>query len=398
MINKVYEKLETPCYVIDEEKLRKNYYSMKNSFEEKWSENFIMGYSFKTNSLPWILNWMKENGAYAEVVSEAEYKLSNKIGFESTKVIINGPNKGLDSIIEILENGGIVNLDSFNEIEWIKKHKPNKQKLWKIGIRINFNLESKCPNETIMGKEPGRFGFNIENGSCKKAIDELERLDYVKIVGIHAHHSTKTKSLGIFRAIAREVVSISKVITNKLEYVDMGGCIFGDKPLAPSFTDYATVISEELKKAFNPKEVTLIMEPGAALIASPIDYICKVIDKKDIEDTRIVSTNGSLIHIDPQMHGIQFIKEAYSSGENNVDIQVIAGFTCVEKDRLGTICNAKELEIDDLILYHNTGAYSIALSPLFIQYYPNVYVNKENIFTLVRKAWTVEEYIANSMY
>ncbi|NLK95018.1 MAG: pyridoxal-dependent decarboxylase [Clostridiales bacterium] len=398
LINKEYTNLNTPCYIINKEKLKHNYYSMRKSFQKFWSENFIIGYSFKTNSLPWVVNWMKENGAYAEVVSEPEYRLAMTLGYDKDKVIINGPYKGLNVLIEVLENGGIVNLDSFHEIEWIKKHKPIKQKKWKVGIRINFDLESKCPNETIMGNEFGRFGFNIENGSCKKAINELKQIDYVNLVGIHGHHSTKTKSLNIFKAIAKEILLISEEIKGDIEYIDMGGCIFGDKPGAPSFDEYANVITGELKKSFDCKKVTLIMEPGAALIASPVRYLCKVIDKKDIMNIRFVSTNGSLIHIDPQMHGIPFLKESFPTGNNIKKTQVIGGFTCIEKDRLGSLENERELEIGDYLLYHNTGAYSMALSPLFIQYYPDVYVEDIDEIKLVREAWTVNEYIAKNNY
>lgn len=398
LINREYRNLNTPCYIINKEKLIHNYYSMKESFQKLWSEKFIIGYSFKTNSLPWVVNWMKENGAYAEVVSEPEYRLAMFLGYDKDKVIINGPYKGLNVIIEILENGGIVNLDSFHEIEWIKKHKPVKQKKWKVGIRINFDLESKCPNETIMGNEPGRFGFNVENGSCQKAINELKQLQYINLVGVHGHHSTKTKSLRVFKEIAKEILLISEDIKENIEYIDMGGCIFGDKPGAPSFDEYASVITQELKKSFDPKKVTLIMEPGAALIASPVKYLCEVIDKKDISNIRFVSTNGSLIHIDPQMHGIPFYKEIYSTGSVMKEIQVIGGFTCIEKDRLGSLKNESELEIGDYLIYYNAGAYSMALSPLFIQYFPSVYVEDINEIELVRKPWTVEEFIAKNNY
>ncbi|MEG0297771.1 MAG: hypothetical protein RR620_13705, partial [Clostridium sp.] len=59
-IKESYKNLKTPCYILDEGKLEKNYYDLKNSFTAAWSEKFIIGYSFKTNSLPWVLNWIKE--------------------------------------------------------------------------------------------------------------------------------------------------------------------------------------------------------------------------------------------------------------------------------------------------------------------------------------------------
>lgn len=391
-----YKKLDTPCYILDESKLCNNYDSLEKAFKKRWG-NFKVGYSYKTNSLPWILNFMKKKGAYAEVVSEPEYRLALKLGYKPSEVIINGPYKGYEAIREILEDGGIVNLDSFHEIEWLKENKPKMKKIWEVGLRINFDLEKKCPNETIMGKEPGRFGFNIENGSFKKALDILHELDYVKVVGIHGHHSTKTKSLNIFKAITKEIVNVSREILNDIKYIDIGGCIFGDKPGAPTFEEYAEVICSNLEKVFDKDKVSLILEPGAALVASPFKYLCKVIDKKDVAEKRIVSTDGSLIHIDPQMHGINFYYETHSLSNRMISNQIISGFTCIEKDRMAFCENGKELNIGDYVMFYNTGAYSMALSPLFIQYYPAIYVEREDEIIIARKPWSVDEYIANSI-
>lgn len=394
-LNGLYKHLDTPCYILDENKLNNNYERLVKAFESRWNR-VIVGYSFKTNSLPWILNFMKNKGAYAEVVSEAEYRLGVRLGFSPEKVIINGPCKGFNALKETLDNGAIVNLDSFHEIEWIKVNKPSKTDIWKVGIRINFNLEEVCNGETIMGLEPGRFGFNIENGSFERAIQELSSIPYVKVVGLHGHHSTKTKSLKIFKTICNKFIEVSNNIFKDIEYIDVGGCIFGDKPGAPSFEEYADTICSVLEPVFDKEKVILILEPGAALVASPFKYLCRVIDKKNVFESRIVSTDGSGIHIDPQMHGIKFLQQCFGTGQIMNERQIISGFTCIEKDRMAIVNNENELNVGDYILFYNTGAYSMCLSPLFIQYYPAVYVEKNEKILLARKAWTVDEYLMNS--
>ena len=126
-----YKQLDTPCYILDESKLCNNYDSLEKAFKKRWG-NFKVGYSYKTNSLPWILNFMKKKGAYAEVVSEPEYRLALRLGYKPSEVIINGPYKGYEAIREILEDGGIVNLDSFHEIEWLKENKPKIKRKWEL--------------------------------------------------------------------------------------------------------------------------------------------------------------------------------------------------------------------------------------------------------------------------
>ncbi len=135
-LKELYQSLVTPCYILDSNKLDRNYDELFSAFTSRW-EKFIVGYSFKTNSLPWVLNYMKNKGAYAEVVSEEEYRLAMKLGFEKDKVVINGPYKGFNALRDTLEDGAIVNLDSFHEIQWIKDNMPLKSKVWNVGIRIN---------------------------------------------------------------------------------------------------------------------------------------------------------------------------------------------------------------------------------------------------------------------
>nr|WP_315442502.1 hypothetical protein [uncultured Treponema sp.] len=402
IVNTVHE-LETPCFIIDEERLRNNYDSLNKAFCSSWGRNFQIGYSFKTNSFPWILLWMREHGVYAEVVSETEALLAEKMGFSYDKMIINGPYKGFSAMEKILNVGGVVNLDSFHEIKWLEENKPRNRDYWKVGLRINFDLEYYCPKETIVGSNFSRFGFNLENGAFQEAVDRLKKIPYVKIVGLHNHNSTKTKSLSVFKIAAQKIIEASRFLDNAdIEYIDMGGALWGDKPNAPSFQDYAACIVDELKKVFNSEKIMLFLEPGASLIASPICYLCKVIDIKNVNMVKFITTNGSLIHIAPQMHGITFKPDIISAFPNSkilCDKQVVVGFTCIENDRMSMLEDYSELQIDDLLVFNNVGSYSMALSPLFIQYFPNVYIKTcDNKLLLAREAWTVNEYLQKGCF
>lgn len=385
--------LETPYFLLDLQKLEKNLHGMQDAFKAAWP-NFFIGYSFKTNNLPWLVSWMKKQGVWAEVVSTPEYELAKYVGFAENRIIFNGPNKGFEAMGNVLKAGGIVNLDSFQEIEFIRKHAGELGKV-KVGLRINFDLEKACPGETIPGKEPGRFGFNIENGDFEKAVRELRNIPGVVISGIHGHHSTRTKSLNIFKNVATKVCECSKFCT-QLEYLDMGGCIFGDKPGAPSFDEYAKTIVDVMKSFDIDRSVNLIMEPGAALVASPFSYVCKVLGTKDIKDVRLVFTDGSVKQIAPQMNPVKFMSTFTASTENRIDRQVVSGYSCIENDRFLELNGERELSVGDIIELKNTGAYSMVLSPLFIEYYPNVYVKDGEEIIVARKKWETSEFIQKS--
>lgn len=383
--------INTPYYSIDLQKLEKNLSDLRSSFTALWP-NFMVGYSFKTNNLPWLASWMKSQQVFAEVVSTPEYELAKFVGFADNQVIINGPCKGYKTMDKILIAGGIVNLDNFQEISYIKNHQEVYPHDIKVGLRINFDLEAACPGETIPGKEPGRFGFNVENGDFQKAIGLLKDIPNIKVVGIHAHHSTRTKSLGIFKAITTKACECS-ALCDELEYIDLGGCLFGDKPGAPTFDEYAKTIVNVLNEYHISSSVKLILEPGAALIASPVSYVCKVIGTKDIMGVRLVYTDGTIKHIAPQMNAIKFGYTLNTSSNNIIKRQVVSGYTCIEMDRFLDFSEEKELSVDDEVVIHNVGAYTMSLVPLFIEYFPAVIVKKGDDYQVVREHWSTEEFI-----
>ena len=58
-------KLQTPFYRVKEKDLLYDIHLLKEALTKNWG-NYVMGYSVKTNSLPWLLRYLKEHGFYAE--------------------------------------------------------------------------------------------------------------------------------------------------------------------------------------------------------------------------------------------------------------------------------------------------------------------------------------------
>ena len=101
----------TPFFRIREKALLYDISLLQNSLIQNWG-NFVMGYSVKTNSLPWLLVFLKNHGFHAEVVSGEEYDLVRRLGFSNDRIIYNGPIKDRRIFETVLLTGGYVNLDS----------------------------------------------------------------------------------------------------------------------------------------------------------------------------------------------------------------------------------------------------------------------------------------------
>lgn len=403
------EKIPTPYFLLDEPILQRYFDMLTGALKENWP-NYRIGYSFKTNSLPWLVNFYKKQGTYAEVVSRDEYGLAKYLGFQDSEIVYNGPYKDEQSFRDVVLAGGYVNVDSKWELEWLTKlsgeleeeKAEEKEKVSEIhvGIRVNFNLEQMCPGETTMGETSGRFGFSYENGEFAKALSYVRALPHVKVTGLHLHSSSKSRSVQIFRSIAQMACRLKKEFDLTLSYVDIGGGYCGGMEGRPEYPDYFPAIAEELHREFDPEQTQLVVEPGISLISKGSFFVTSVIDVRDIRDTRYLITDGSRFNIDATMIKSSYLYHTKLQNPSApvMERQEITGYTCMECDRLFTMENLPELQTGDQIIYENVGGYTISLNPLFIQYFPAVYVRNGEQMMEVRKKWTAKEYVQGNVW
>lgn len=243
---------------------------------------------------------------------------------------------------------------------------------------MNFDLEKKCKGETSAGNHPSRFGICYENGDLIKAIKLLAN-NHIKIIGVHMHTSTKTRSKKVFKEISNVVCMLKREFDLEFNYIDLGGGFFGGKVhnSYPSISEYADVICDTLSREFTSDKTTLILEPGASVIATAVDYFVKVRSVKHIQDEIIVTVDGSKLHINPFMSDrIPNYEIIGQLGEKEC-IQQICGSTCMESDRMILLRDQGKLNTNNYIIFHDAGAYTLSLNNSFINYPPRVYIKTE---------------------
>lgn len=414
-------KEQTPCYLIQEPLLKENLEAFERALKKYWN-HYGFSYSIKTNPLPWLLSYIKEYGCMAEVVSDTEYSLAEYIGFKPCNIVFNGPIKSRDKFLHALKNKSIVNIDSNRELKWLREASELNEEI-QIGLRVNFDLEAVCPEESLTDNSGNRFGFNVENGTFKATLSEIAALPNVHVAGLHMHTNSKTRSLNVFRELSKRVCFLAREYDLSLTYIDIGGSFFVRKSDFKAYDDYVRVIAEELSAWFDPKVTALIIEPGSAVISTPVQYLTKVLDIKDTHRVRFVVTDGGRLHIDPFMRKTEYVYNLYDEcGKDLTTIaesekflkdqdslaftmrpsckkQIICGFSCMEADRIMSIEQMPELKEGDYVLYDMTGGYTLSFNALFIEYLPSVFVQRaDGSFTLVREKWGLTEFLQKNIY
>ena len=288
---------------------------------------------------------------------------------------MNGPRKG-ELLTEAVKQGTIVNLDHLEEIALLCKAFTEQERTGiRVGIRVNFDLEKLCPGETSVGNDIGRFGICYENGDVARAIAML-RDSGIMIAGLHMHTSTKSRSSKVFAELAKMVCKVAQEFQLDLEYVDMGGGYFGGQVVEgkPTMPEYAETICSILKEQFVPQQTKLILEPGASVIATSVEYRTKVDSVRDIRGVKVITLDGTALHINPFLF---HRTPQYVLPERNTECvqeQQICGCTCMENDRFFTLYNEKLLQVGDEIVFKNAGAYTMGFNSYFIVNPPVVYV------------------------
>ena len=382
-----YMELKTPYFRIDKEKLDKNINDFEQALSAIWP-NSQLSYSVKTNSLPWLLEYLHSKNVYAEVVSDEEYRLALKCGFSDDQIIYNGPIKGNELFIQALEKGAIVNIDSKNDLKLINEI--NKSSESNIGIRVNPNPKIFDKKDIEYVEDGFRFGFSDDNEELEQAIKIVQTKS--DSVGLHLHCNSITRSKDVYISLAKYAVNVIKKYKLNISYIDMGGGFFGGVPGKTTQAEYINAIKQIFEPIVDVSKTKLYVEPGSAIIGSVVDLVTSVIDVKNTANARIVTTDGSRIHIDPLWikKGYMYSLETQKETINNR--QIICGYTCMDHDRLMVIENEKELSIGDKIIYHRVGAYTMTFGGMFIRYYPDVYVSDSKKVECVRKQVTVDDY------
>ena len=87
-VQELIKQYGSPLYVFHKDEFVRNYKQLLNAFTRIYPK-YNIGYSFKTNYTPKIINIVKDLGGLAEVVSNMEYELAKHIGYTNKEIIYN---------------------------------------------------------------------------------------------------------------------------------------------------------------------------------------------------------------------------------------------------------------------------------------------------------------------
>lgn len=404
ILKELDKKFGTPFYIMDGDKYRENLNSFLSAFRRRYKK-VTAGYSFKTNYVPALCMIAKEEGCYAEVVSDMEYGLAVKMGFD--KIIFNGPIKHSETVDDAIGRGALINIDSEYEVDHLCEYKKlHPETELKVGMRININLTDDNGNSTIQcGLRFGRFGFPED--ILKYNIEHLRGAG-IKIVSVHGHTSTSDRAVLNYKIISAYMLEVcEKYQLNDLEFFDIGGGFFGAAPEGmdltnrPKYEDYANCVLDVCmgNEWFMRHKPWIVIEPGSSVVSNVFKYYTKVYQNKKVGKVNFVMVDGSVFDVKPTMHTNNLPHEVFRANEiDDTYVCDIVGSTCMEKDVMLKGVTLPKLQAGDFIQFRGVGAYTICLTPTFINFLSPILTERNGEFVAVRRRQNEDDVLSLYKY
>jgi diaminopimelate decarboxylase len=402
-LKKLLDKSDASAYIVNLDIFHRNVYNFLSAFRQIY-KNTNIAYSYKTNYLPTICVEAKRLGLYAEVVSGMEYEIALACENSLDRIIFNGPLKTQKELEKALLGNSLVNIDSLDEIsKVINICSRYPDRYFNVGLRCNFQ---------IIDNWQSRFGLNSSDGQLDLAFKQISNLPNCSINGLHCHFSKDRSTLSYRIRTERMLTFVNRYFKDATpKYLNLGGGFYGNMPDSlqrqfgdsPSYEDYASEIAPLVAKEFGKDGKTqLILEPGIGIVGDVMQFVCTVASVKHFPDRIVAVTTGSFQNIKPSINSINLPIKIYSnkrkkSLSKNQKVDIV-GYTCIEDDVL-YYDYPMSVNVGDIIVFNNVGAYSIVFKPPFIRTMPPIVMPTEDgKWTCLKKRESVNRLLKLYIY
>ena len=369
------QSYHTPLYVFDEATIRRKCHELKAAISYP---DFKIRYASKALTLQAILRIMLDEGLWIDASSINEVHRALRAGFNPEEIYYTGEGSTPDVYRFLVDKGVPINCTSLDQLRLLGSVAPGHT----CSIRINPGKGHGENDRTNTGGPGSKHGIYHDQIDQARAIASSFDL---RIVGIHSHigSGSRTEDWRKWNEINERVLAIARGFGSDLEFINLGGglpvpYLPGEQPM--DIAAWGREVSQSMAAlaADLGKPVRLFIEPGRFLVAESGVLLAEIQSLKSTSaedgtrgyDYAIVNT-GLNHNIRPAMYGsyhdIRFIPHDDAPRGEGKDY-VIAGYLCESGDVFTTSEGGRlaprafpELEVGDLMVMANTGAYSHAM-------------------------------------
>ena len=397
-LENIIEKFPTPFHIYDEKAIRDNAKYFTKAFS--WNEGFKEYFAIKAAPNPYLMKILREEGFGIDCSSLAELELAERAGMRGEEIMLTSNDTPADEFIKAMQLGAIINLDDYSHIEYLEKTAglPGL-------ICFRYNPGSLKEGNHIIGHpEEAKYGFTREQilDGYKLAISKG-----ITRFGIHTMVASNELDPDYFIETAEIlfnlIVEIDEKLGIRIEFANLGGGI--GIPYRP---EDDRVDLEKVSAGIKRLHDKLIVEKGLAplkilfesgrMITGPYGYLVSKV-------RHIKHTYKSFVGLDSCMANLMrpALYGAYHHitipGKENMPHNFlcdVTGSLCENNDKFAIDRFLPEINPDDLVVIHDTGAHGHAMGFNYNGKLKSaeLLLRENGEVVQIRRAETVEDYFA----
>jgi diaminopimelate decarboxylase len=360
----------TPLYVYDEATVRQR----SSEYVAAMGSAGQVLYSAKAFASPQFLRVVAEEGLGLDVVSAGELDLALRSDFPRDRIHFLGNNKSRQDLDAAYQAGAIVVIDGAHEFDLLNEVVPDGRRT-PVMLRISPGVKPDTHDHISTGQLDSKFGFSIESGAARQAVDEALRHPRLELVGLHSHIGSQIFALGAYEDAMAIMLDLLVELRDELKFqprkLGAGGGLgiaytHADDPPTPRH--FVETVRHALETGCAGRGLSipeLVVEPGRS-IAGPAGVALYTVGSiKDIPGVRrYVAVDGGMgDNIRPKLYGARYEAVLASAPERAPDGKVtIAGKYCESTDILITDIEMPALKPGDILCVPAAGAYCLAMA------------------------------------
>lgn len=336
-------KLRTPCFVMEKEKLERNL--SKISFLEQKTGVKIL-HSIKSFNEPSLLPFIASKLSGMSVSSGKEIAMAKEA--EANYLHLYAPAFKIDEIEYLSNEVESISFNSLNQWMLFKGKTLQTSK----GLRINPHLHLPIPEYINPNVSYSRLGIGYE-----EFIEALthHKNDFSTLEGLHFHALFQSSTQGL-EILFEHILSNYQKVLPQLKWINLGG--------GHNFSDEHYDMEHFIKMVQNFKvlypNIQLVFEPGESVIKGCGDFICTVLDIVTVlgQEIAILDTSiethlldVAIVKLRLKVKGTQSFSTPY--------FYELSGNSCLQGDVIGEYFFNEPLMVGDKVVFEDMMGYSI---------------------------------------
>lgn len=362
----------TPLVVYDEGALRATARAYRDAFAALAPGSEVI-YASKAYFGLAMLRLASDEGLSVDVASGGELHAALRAGFDPARIYMHGNNKDPREVEEALEAGvGTLILDNLDEIAMVDRLARARGARQRALVRVTPGVKPSTHSYISTGQLDSKFGFSIEGGAARAAVEAARAAEGVELAGLHCHIGSQLFDLSGYPAAAAIVADFAASCDgHDLGVMDMGGGLGiayrrDDRPAA--IEDYAEAVVESVRAEWGRVGLpmpTVLVEPGRSIVGRAGVTLYRVGSTKVIPGVRTYAAvdGGMSDLLRPMLYGAVYesLLANRADAEPTGTVRLV-GKHCESGDVLVDEAELPPVGPGDLVCLPATGAYGVSMA------------------------------------